>query len=138
VSRIVNTGDTGLDNLAAVLGTDPLPWFRDFSGAMYADNAFDPVSPVNYTQPSWNCRSTYSALDYTPGPSCSWAYELDPRDPANGVTDSFVLRVSPQPGPREPVILTSLPGWMKSWTTGGVFPPAAEQRTLHQIAHRVM
>jgi hypothetical protein len=91
-SSLVNTGNTGLANLQAVLGTDPLPWFRDFSGAMYADNAFDPVSPpVNFRQPSWNFRSLYAALDYDPGPPCSCAYELNDRNPANGVTDNFVL-----------------------------------------------
>ncbi|HEU4884597.1 MAG TPA: Ig-like domain-containing protein [Longimicrobium sp.] len=91
-SSLVNTGNTGLENLEAVLGTDPLPWFRDFAGAMYADNAFDPVSPpASFTQPSWNFRAVFSGLDYDPGPACSCNYPLAPRDPGNGVTDSFVL-----------------------------------------------
>ncbi|HEX6369415.1 MAG TPA: Ig-like domain-containing protein [Longimicrobium sp.] len=91
-SSLLNTGNTGVANLQAVLGTDPRPWFRDFSAAMYADNAFGAVSPpASYTQPSWNFRDLYSNLDYIPGAGCSCAYELADRNPANGVAESFVL-----------------------------------------------
>jgi hypothetical protein len=86
----VNTGSTGLDNLQAALGTDPLPWYRDFAAALYADDAgIGAATP--YTLPSWNYREIYTNLDYDPGPSCSCAYPLAPRNPANGVTDSFTL-----------------------------------------------
>ena len=30
---------SGLANLQAMLGTDPLPWYRDFTAAIYADDA---------------------------------------------------------------------------------------------------
>ena len=87
---LLNTDETGVDNLQTVLVTDPLPWFRDFSAAMYADDAGLGAAAV-YTQPSWNFRSIYAALDYDPGVPCSCAYELAVRNPANGVTDSFTL-----------------------------------------------
>ena len=87
---LLNTDDTGLDNLQAALGTDPLPWFRDFSAAMYADDAGLGAAAV-YTQPSWNFRDLYAALDYDPGPTCSCAYQLAVRNPSNGVTESFTL-----------------------------------------------
>lgn len=87
---LVNSTTTGLANVQAVLGTDPLPWYRDFTAAMYADDAG--LSPAaTYTQPSWNFRQIYAALDYTPGPGCSCAYELATRNPSNGVADAFVL-----------------------------------------------
>ncbi|HEX5724206.1 MAG TPA: hypothetical protein VFX98_02000, partial [Longimicrobiaceae bacterium] len=89
-SALINTQEIGLDNLQTVLGTDPLPWFRDWAAATYIDDAAG--SPAaQYTQPSWNFRSMYSGLDFSPGPACSCAYELDPRDPANGVADAFTL-----------------------------------------------
>lgn len=91
-SALVNTGNTGLANLQAVLGTDSRPWFRDFSGAMYADNAFGATAPpVSFRQPSWDFRAIYSSLDFDPAAGCDCVYPLDVRNPANGVTDSFVL-----------------------------------------------
>src|SRR4029078_7682856 len=87
---LVNSTTGGLDNLQAVLGTDPLPWYRDFTAAVYADDAG--LSPcASYTQPSWNFRQLYAALDYNPGPGCSCAYELAVRNPANGVAIGFTL-----------------------------------------------
>lgn len=87
---LVNTGNTGMANVQAVLGTSPLPWYRDFVAAMYGDDAgIGAVAP--YTQPSWNFRQLYTALDYDPGPACSCAYPLAARNPANGATDSFTL-----------------------------------------------
>ncbi|HEX8906298.1 MAG TPA: hypothetical protein VF771_15725, partial [Longimicrobiaceae bacterium] len=87
---LVNSTQTGLTNLQTVLGTDPLPWYRDFAAAMYADDAG--LSPASaYTQPSWNFRNLYANLDYDPGPACSCAYELAVRNPGNGVADSFTL-----------------------------------------------
>jgi hypothetical protein len=89
---LVNTTATGVPNLAAALGTDPFPWYRDFAGAMYADDAG--LSPLAvYTMPSWNFRELYANLDFTPGPACSCAFELAVRPLANGVADSFTLAV---------------------------------------------
>ncbi|HEX6911005.1 MAG TPA: Ig-like domain-containing protein [Longimicrobium sp.] len=89
-NALLNTGNTGLTNLQAVLGTDPLPWYRDFVAAMYGDDAGIGAA-ATYTQPSWDFRNLYANLDYNPGPTCSCAYELAVRDPGNGVTDSFTL-----------------------------------------------
>jgi hypothetical protein len=88
---LVNTGNTGTANLQAVLGTDPLPWFRDFGAAMYADDMAGGSPQAVYTQPSWNFRSVYASLDYDPGQGCSCIYPLVPRNPANGVAESFTL-----------------------------------------------
>lgn len=91
-SALVNTGNTGLANLQAVLGTDPLPWFRDFSGAMYADNAFGGTAPpVSFQQPSWDFRAIYSSLDFDPAGGCDCVYPLDTRNPANGVAENILL-----------------------------------------------
>jgi len=89
-NALVNSTTTGLANLQAVLGTDPLPWYRDFTAAMYADDA-GLSAAATYTQPSWNFRGLYAALDYNPGPGCTCAYELAVRNPANGVADPFTL-----------------------------------------------
>ena len=56
--QLLNTSATGLDNLRAALGTDPLPWFRDWGVAVYADDAV-PGVPALFTQPSWNFRDIY-------------------------------------------------------------------------------
>ncbi|HET7462486.1 MAG TPA: Ig-like domain-containing protein [Longimicrobium sp.] len=87
---LVNTQATGLASLQAALGTDPLPWLRDFDAAMYADDAV-PSPAAAYTQPSWNFRDLYSGIDLDPGPDCSCAFPLVPRNPSNGVQDSFTL-----------------------------------------------
>ncbi|MFL5381007.1 MAG: Ig-like domain-containing protein [Longimicrobiaceae bacterium] len=89
-SALVNSNTTGLANLQNVLGTDPLPWYRDFAAAMYIDDAAG-SPPAAYTQPSWNFRSLYTNLDYDPTAACSCAYELAVRNPANGVGDTFTL-----------------------------------------------
>ncbi|HEX6746608.1 MAG TPA: Ig-like domain-containing protein [Longimicrobium sp.] len=89
-NALVNSTTEGMTNVQAVLGTDPLPWYRDFVGAMYADDAGIGAS-ATYSQPSWNFRNLYANLDYTPGPVCSCAYELAVRNPSNGVADAFSL-----------------------------------------------
>jgi hypothetical protein len=55
---LVNTTNTGLANLQAVLGTDPVLWARDWTVANYTDDAV-PV-PAVFTHPSWNFRDIYS------------------------------------------------------------------------------
>lgn len=89
-SGLVNTQNTGITNLEAVLGTDAEPWFRDFAAAMYVDDAVGTPAAA-YTQPSWHFREIFTNLDYSPGPGCSCAYELDVLDPANGVAATFSL-----------------------------------------------
>ncbi|HEX2079554.1 MAG TPA: Ig-like domain-containing protein [Longimicrobium sp.] len=91
-NSLVNTGNTGLANLQAVVGTDPLPWFRDFGAAMYADDMAPGGSPqAIYTQPSWNFRDVYANLDYDPGPDCDCIYPLVPGNLTNGVAESVTL-----------------------------------------------
>ncbi|HKP76018.1 MAG TPA: Ig-like domain-containing protein [Longimicrobiaceae bacterium] len=89
-NALVNSTTTGLPNLQNVLGTDPLPWYRDFAAAMYIDDAAG-SPPTVYTQPSWNFRNLYANLDYDGGPACTCAYELAVRNPSNGVGDTFTL-----------------------------------------------
>jgi hypothetical protein len=89
-SGLAFSPDTGMTNLANRLGTDPKPWFRDWAMAMYLDDSG--TSPAaTYTQPSWNFRAIYAALDYNPGPACSCAYELGVRNAANGVAQAFTV-----------------------------------------------
>ncbi|HEU4453545.1 MAG TPA: Ig-like domain-containing protein, partial [Longimicrobium sp.] len=90
-NALAGSTTTGMANLQAALGADPLPFHRDFAAAMYADDAAGLAQTPIHTQPSWDFRALYSALDYAPGPACSCAYELAVRDPANGVTDTFTL-----------------------------------------------
>ncbi len=87
---LVNTQQTGLTNLETNLGADAEPWIADFALATYSDDATTGVA-AQFTQPSWKFREIFQNLDYDPGAGCSCAYELDTRDPANGVTDSFTL-----------------------------------------------
>jgi len=89
-SGLAFSPDTGWTNLANRLGTDPRPWFRDWAAAMYLDDSGTGPA-ATYTQPSWNFRSIYAALDYNPGPGCSCAYELAVRNPANGVAQAFTV-----------------------------------------------
>ncbi|HEU0051861.1 MAG TPA: hypothetical protein VFQ39_01745, partial [Longimicrobium sp.] len=127
-SALLNSTTSGTANLQAVLGTDPLPWARDWTAAMYADDAgIGTAAP--YTNPSWNFRSLYANLDYSPGPACSCAYELAVRDPSNGVADAFSLaeggaaayaRVGVSPGAFAGVRILS----------GGVTPPSTVRVTV--------
>jgi hypothetical protein len=89
-SGLAFSPDTGITNLTNRLGTDPMPWFRDFSMAMYADDGVSGINSI-YKQPSWNFRQIYAALDYDPGPSCSCAYPLQVQNPSNGVLLNFTL-----------------------------------------------
>ncbi|HYJ78517.1 MAG TPA: hypothetical protein VEW03_02850, partial [Longimicrobiaceae bacterium] len=90
-SNLAFSPDSGLTNLASGLGTDPMPWFRDWAAAMYIDDAGAGTPAAIHTQPSWNFRDIYAALDYDPGPACSCAYQLTVRNPTNGVADSFSM-----------------------------------------------
>lgn len=77
---LVNTQTSGTANLQAAFGTDPLPWVRDFTAAMYADDAVTGVS-APYQVTSWNFRSVYSGIS-------TGVYPLLPRPLANGVADA--------------------------------------------------
>lgn len=56
---LVRTRATGLQNLQAALGVDPVLWMRDWAVAVYTDDAFAGVG-AEWTQPSWNFRSVYT------------------------------------------------------------------------------
>lgn len=78
---------TGLDNLRNALGlateADVLTWVRDWTVAMYADDAVSGIAPV-YTNPSWNYRSIYIALNTS--------YQLVPRNLTNDVALTLSYR----------------------------------------------
>ncbi|HYW13527.1 MAG TPA: Ig-like domain-containing protein [Longimicrobium sp.] len=73
---LVNTQATGKANLQAVLGVDPDTWLRDFTSAMYADDAVTGIGPEQRVT-SWNFRSLYGGLN--------GSYQLVPRALTNGV-----------------------------------------------------
>jgi hypothetical protein len=86
-SGLAFSPDTGFTNLANRLGTDPRPWFRDWTVAMYTDDAVAGVGAA-YTQPSWNFRSIFGGLSYGGGPP---GYPLGVVKPANGVASAATL-----------------------------------------------
>jgi hypothetical protein len=89
-SGLAFSPDTGMTNLQNRLGTDPKPWFRDFVTAMYLDDSGTGAA-ATYTQPSWNFRGIFTALDYDPGPGCTCSYPLATRNPSNGVAQNFTV-----------------------------------------------
>jgi hypothetical protein len=76
-SSLVNTQATGSANLSSALGGASIDdWVRDWTAANYGDDAVAGIA-TQYTHPSWNYRSLYSALSTT--------YQLVPRPLSNGV-----------------------------------------------------
>lgn len=73
---LVNSTTSGKANLQAVLGVDPDTWLRDFTSAMYADDAVAGIGAAQQVT-SWNFRSLYIAL--------YGSYQLVPRPLTNGV-----------------------------------------------------
>ncbi|HVG44783.1 MAG TPA: Ig-like domain-containing protein, partial [Longimicrobium sp.] len=55
---LVNSTKSGLVNLQAVLGTDPVLWARDWAVANYTDDVV-PV-PAVFTHPSWKFRDLFA------------------------------------------------------------------------------
>jgi hypothetical protein len=74
--NLVNTQTTGTANLQAVLGVDPNEWLRDFTSAIYADDAVAGIGAAQQIT-SWSFRSLYGALN--------GSYQLVPRALTNGV-----------------------------------------------------
>ena len=72
--NLVQSADTGVVNLSAVIGAPVNDWYRDFVKAMYADDAVSGVNAI-YTNQSWNFRSMYTALN--------GSYQLVPRPLTN-------------------------------------------------------
>jgi hypothetical protein len=84
-SALVNTQLTGQANLSAALGGASVnDWARDWIAANYADDAVSGIA-TQYTHPSWNFRSLYTALN--------GSYQLVPRALSNNV--GLTLSYSP-------------------------------------------
>src|SRR5690606_16840201 len=76
-TSLVDGGLTGRANLQAAFGGDaPNDWLRDFTAAMYADDAVAGV-PAILTNPSWSFRSLFATLN--------GSYQLVPRPLTNGI-----------------------------------------------------
>lgn len=58
---LVNSSKSGLDNYEAVFGVNSLDYLRDWSVALYADDAVPGVE-ARYTMPSWNFRSIFPLI----------------------------------------------------------------------------
>jgi len=72
---MVNSNLEGKANIQnAIGGADPNDWLRDFTAAMYADDAVAGVA-TQYTNPSWSYRSLFTALN--------GSYQLGPRTLTN-------------------------------------------------------
>lgn len=63
---LVDSKTTGLTNLRAALGADPLQQVGDWAVATAVDDLTSGLAAA-YTQPSWNFRSVYTALESTRG-----------------------------------------------------------------------
>ncbi len=55
---LIDSGSSGLANLRAALGTEPMDWVQDWTVAIYTDDAV-PNMGARFEQPSWNFRSVY-------------------------------------------------------------------------------
>jgi hypothetical protein len=73
---LVNNDLEGKANIQNSIGDNPDNWLRDFTASMYNDDAVT-GNAATYTQPSWNFRSLYTALN--------GSYQLVPRPLSNGV-----------------------------------------------------
>ena len=76
---LVNNPDSGVINLRSVLGTDPSPWFRDWTVANYADDGVAGVE-ARFTHPSYNFRNLYAH------PQVAGAYPLLVKNLVDGQT----------------------------------------------------
>ncbi len=58
---LVNTSRSGLDNYEAVFGVSSQEWLRDWTVAVYADDAVGGLEG-RFTMPSWNFRSIFPLI----------------------------------------------------------------------------
>ncbi|HEX8362881.1 MAG TPA: hypothetical protein VF613_22345, partial [Longimicrobium sp.] len=58
---LVNTSRTGIDNYETVFGASSLDWLRDWTVAVYADDAVAGLES-RFTMPSWNFRNIYPLI----------------------------------------------------------------------------
>jgi hypothetical protein len=83
---LVDAKISGLANLKSALGADPMEWIREWTVAIYADDAVPGVQ-AKFTQPSWNFRSIMPAFKSNNG-----RFPLKTRELANGVASSVTVR----------------------------------------------
>ncbi len=81
-NRLVNSTLTGIPNLRAATGAEPVEWARDWTVSVYTDDLLA-TTPV-FQQPSWNFRNIFSALS-------SGGYPLRTRALADQATTSVSL-----------------------------------------------
>ncbi len=60
-SQLVNTPDTGQDNLAHVFGADYLTQIRDWATSVFSDDVSG-VTDARFLEQSWNMRSIFPRL----------------------------------------------------------------------------
>jgi hypothetical protein len=82
-NRLVNSTLTGIPNLRAVIGAEPVEWARDWTVSVYTDDLVA-TAPV-FQQPSWNFRNIFTAL------SSRAVYPLRTRMLADQTTTSVSL-----------------------------------------------
>jgi hypothetical protein len=58
---LTNSSFAGLSNLEAALGADPMEWLRDWTIAIYTDDAIPHVAAI-WRQPAWNYRSVFAGI----------------------------------------------------------------------------
>lgn len=107
-NALVNTNLRGLPNLTASLGADAEAWIRDWSAAVYADDA-NPATPAaaTFQFPSWNLRDIYPAFRGPEGDTIFPVYplqigELTDADPVHldiaGMAAAYLRVVVPAAG----------------------------------------
>lgn len=81
--ELVNSTAVGLDNLDRAVAGSAVDWLQDWTVALIADDDVPGLDP-RYTQPSWNFRDLYAAIDRP--------YPLNPPTLAAGVPRGLSLR----------------------------------------------
>ena len=101
---LANSTTTGISNVAAVFGGDPLAIFQNWGVAIYTDDAVTGV-PALYTHPSWNFRQIFSNQTAFPLEVASLTSGV-PRRLDLAATGNAYLRVGVLPGIRAEVRTT--------------------------------
>lgn len=109
--NLANNKVTGIANVAAVFGGDPLVIFQNWGVAIYTDDTVPGVPPL-YTHPSWNFRQIFSN---------GITYPLEVINLASGVTRRLDIAATGNAYLRAGV----LPGARAEVRTTGVGLPAA-------------
>ena len=83
------SADTGMANLGAVIGANPITWARDFATSMYTDDAVSGVAS-QYSDATWNYRSVSAAS----GASLFWRRRSRRASRVRSRSTSARLRIS--------------------------------------------